>query len=174
MIIGIAGLARVGKDTLADYLARVHDFDKYSFARPIKQAVQVMFGLDDRHTDGELKEVTLSELGKSPRELMQTLGTDWARDMVHQDAWLISAQMRIKQEDTGHVVFSDVRFENEAAWIRGLGGVVIHMRRSFAMSVRAHVSEAGVALANGDFQFDNDGPLQALFARGDALVRSLG
>jgi hypothetical protein len=41
-------------------------------------------------------------------------------------------------------VVSDLRFENEAAFIRQRGGVVIHISRESATEVNPHVSEAGI------------------------------
>ena len=42
MIIGICGLIGSGKDTIADYLIRKHNFQKISFADKLKDSVSVM------------------------------------------------------------------------------------------------------------------------------------
>jgi dephospho-CoA kinase len=83
ILIGITGRARCGKDTAADYLSANIGFKKYSFAKPIKDAVKDMFGLTEDHVNGYLKEVVLPDICHSPRFLMQTLGTEWGRKIVN-------------------------------------------------------------------------------------------
>jgi len=43
MIIGICGLIGSGKDTIADYLVKEHNFIKLSFADKLKDCVAEMF-----------------------------------------------------------------------------------------------------------------------------------
>lgn len=151
-LIGLAGKARSGKDTVADMLA-ARGFERYAFAQPLKQGVRAMFGLTEAHTDGEWKEDVLPWLGRSPRYLMQTLGTEWGRQLVAEDVWLRLAQKRLDdmREDAvctfgrcRGLVISDVRFDNEAEWVRDQGGEVWHIARPEAQAVADHASEAGV------------------------------
>lgn len=54
----LAGRARSGKDTAANFLIEEGIVSRtYAFARPIKECVNALFGWDERHSDGELKEV---------------------------------------------------------------------------------------------------------------------
>lgn len=57
MIIGISAKARSGKGTLAQYLTTHSGLKEYSLSTPIKDVIDALFGWDDRHRDGELKEV---------------------------------------------------------------------------------------------------------------------
>lgn len=64
MILGIAGKARSGKDTAANMInsflrAYNREFEMYSFAKPLKDAVCEIFKWGDNHRDGALKEVQL-------------------------------------------------------------------------------------------------------------------
>lgn len=168
-LIGISALARCGKTTVANYLHERYGLDHYSFAGPLKQGLQVMLGLSDEHTEGELKELPLPQFGgKSPRQLMQTLGTEWGRSLVDNQIWLTCAQGRLQSATQG-LVIADVRFENEAQWIRDNGGVVVHIQRPGAATVSAHASEAGVAIAEGDVLVVNDGSLVDLLRCVDQL-----
>lgn len=45
MIIGFCGLKGAGKDTAADYLVKNYDFEKVSFAAPMKRAVAALFDI---------------------------------------------------------------------------------------------------------------------------------
>lgn len=60
MLIGIAGYAQSGKDTVCNIL-RHHGVvsKRYAFADPIKVTCNALFGWDDRHAYGELKETQL-------------------------------------------------------------------------------------------------------------------
>lgn len=60
MLIGISGYAQSGKDTLCNILIHHGIIDtRYAFADPIKDTVNAMFGWDERHAFGDLKETML-------------------------------------------------------------------------------------------------------------------
>ena len=144
-VIGIAGRARVGKDTVAETLLRIGAARyRYGFADPIRKMLKVGFGvcMDDPAWQA-VKEQPIEWLGRSPRELMQTLGTEWGREMVHRDVWLRLADRALLGAGDGMVI-SDVRFENEATWVREAAGLVIHVVRPSAEAVAPHASEAGI------------------------------
>jgi hypothetical protein len=176
ILIGLHGLARTGKDTAANYLAAHFDLIAYAFAYPLKVALMQMFNLSSAHLNGELKEAPLLGIGKSPRELMQLLGTEWGRQMVHPELWLLLARQHLDnmiELRDGHApgfVISDVRYENEAQWVRDLGGVVVHIQRPDAQAVASHSSESGVAVHDNDFVIHNDEDLAHLYKQLDRLM----
>jgi hypothetical protein len=169
-IIGIAGAARSGKDTLARMLIlEAGEGAHMSFAAPIREFIANLLNVPvEALQDGAYKERPLPELGGiSPRQMMQTLGTEWGRDLVDPDLWIKVAEWKLKalQESMfppAVVVFSDVRFENEADVIRRLGGVVVHLRRPGAKAVAAHVSEAGISQRATDWHISNHAGLDEL------------
>jgi hypothetical protein len=160
-IIGIAGPARSGKDTVAEFIIAAIGGYKYSFADPIR-AMLVPLGIDmnDPYWQAR-KEDIIPALGVSPRRMMQTLGTEWGRTLINGDLWLLMAQQRLINHGPGMVV-SDVRFENEAAWVRRHGGQIIHVIRPGLKGVEAHTSESGISLEPGDAQLFNTGTLEEL------------
>lgn len=165
-LIGLSGRARSGKDTVAAMLRGAFPVQTVAFADPIRDALRTMFGFTDEHFFGKLKEVEIDWLGKSPRQLMQTLGTEWGRGLVREDLWLLLAQRRVEEimGNNFHAVVTDVRFENEAAQIRSMGGEVWHIVRDGAGAVNAHTSEAGISFhPNKDVLIDNNGTLDDLF-----------
>lgn len=164
LLIGLTGKARSGKDTVASMLRKTHNTQSVAFASPLKEGLKTMFGLTEEHVNGSLKEVPLEWLGKSPRNLLQTLGTEWGRDCVHQDLWLLLAKRRIAMymKLGTPVVVTDVRFDNEAEMVRGLGGQVWHIYRKDAPGVAAHASEGGVTFAESDILVYNNGTLEEL------------
>jgi hypothetical protein len=102
---------------------------------------------------------------------MQLLGTEYGREMVHPDIWLILARRKIEAfMQYRSVVVSDVRFDNEAEMIRGMGGQIIHLVRPGISAVAAHVSESGVARHASDMEYRNTGEIADLYANMDWLV----
>lgn len=165
-LLALTGPAGSGKDSVADYLVKHRGFVKLSFAAKMKDGIKTMMGWDDKMiTDRELKETPISGLGKSPREMMQTIATDWGRDMVHPDIWLHAVGKEIdavfRHSDFGKpkgIVISDMRFNNEADWIRKRGGSVVHIRpeNSKTISASGHVSELGVTVVANDWNIVNN------------------
>jgi len=179
-IIGIAGPAQSGKDTIGKRLLVKHSFIRYAFADPIRHGLEAMFNL--LHSDfNENKEKEIDWIGKSPRELMQTLGTEWGRNLVADDIWLRLAEININamvdrnsyiHSLIGGVVITDVRFENEANWIRQQGGEIWHITRKDTRQVNQHTSEDGVIFQPNDDQIiDNNAGLNQLYEIVDQLMQ---
>lgn len=177
MIIGLSGPARSGKDTAGYYLADQYGFDTLALADPIKRGLAAMLDLTDDQLNGSGKEFVDPVLGYSPRQLCQMLGTDWGRVMVRDDLWILVASSRIEQRKRSPfflgLVVTDIRLENEAAWLRSIGGQVVHIRRTDREAVNPHVTEDGIEYREGDIQISNDGTLEDLYCRLDDIVGDL-
>jgi hypothetical protein len=160
MLIGITGKARSGKDTIAKHLATKHGFSHYWLSKPMKDALAVMLGWTSEHLYGDLKEVVDNTYGVSPRYALQTIGTEWGRELINQDLWLILAEQQIRRNP--NLVISDIRFDNEAQLIRRMGGIVLKITRVDADEVQDHQSEAGVSDHFIDMSVTNDGSIKEL------------
>lgn len=156
MIIGFCGLAGSGKSTAARHLESGHDFRVVPFAGPLK-AMARAFGLNHREMAGDLKEAPCDMLGgKTPRQFMQMLGTEFGRQMIGEDVWVNAWRRRVREAHLdaiadlcdeaarASIVADDVRFANEAAAIWGKGGIVVRIARPGAGSASGagHASEA--------------------------------
>lgn len=180
IIIGLCGAAGAGKDTVASILRDAHDFSVEAFASPLYAAVSAMTGIPvDRLKSREFKEAPIPWLGgASPRRLLQTLGTEWGRDMIADHIWITLAERRvaeIAEQGCRGVVFSDCRFPNEAASIRSMGGVVWEVRRDGATCLRSdaagHDSELGLPRSLIDGVIHNAAGIAALHAAVETLFR---
>ena len=163
-IIGIAGRARAGKSTAAELLLRMGAGKYlYGFADPLRAMLKAGLGIDLDNPYWQMrKEDPLPEFGgHSPRSLLQSLGTEWGRQMVDANLWLTLAGRALLQRGPGMIV-ADCRFDNEAVWIRAQGGVVLHLERGAAPKVRDHASEAGVQRLPGDLHLFNEASLDSL------------
>lgn len=137
-LIGIAGHKRTGKSTLAQGLSFALGLPEESFAAPLREFVARITGMTAPELDFN-KEVGLDWLdGITPRQMMQTVGTEWGRQMVHPDLWLRSLFARIPPQGA---IISDVRFPNEAEAILDRGGIVFRVNRSNLVTFDGHASE---------------------------------
>lgn len=169
-LIGLAGRKRSGKDTvgrLIDKLATTPtDVTPLSFAGPMRDGIAVMFGID--MSDAQERETPVL-LGVSRRHLMQTLGTEWGRQLIHPDLWLHVLEQRMvdvfSDEDHGDVplvIVTDVRMPNEAELIRRHGGQVWRVERPGLAATDTHVSEVPLPDQYVDLTVMNTGTLEDL------------
>jgi hypothetical protein len=191
-LIGLTGYAGSGKDTVREMLELV-GYHGFAFADAIREMIYALIvqnGIDDKYMNSrEFKEAVIPELGVSYRQMAQTLGTEWGR-ALNEDFWLrlagaymtraatqdsysrelCEAQGIPPANEASFFVISDVRFANEAAWVRERGGIIWRIERPQAVPVRAHASESEIYHIVPDAVIDNSGSMDAL---GSAVVRAL-
>ena len=162
-LLGVAGRARAGKDTFGRHLVKNHGFEHAYFAKGLKDMLGAIGFPEVEYQTTEEKEAVIPWLGRSYRYLAQTLGTEWGRDKVHPDLWLLIMEQHWNRVRAcgGSLVITDVRFENEAAWVRSQGGIVVHItsiRQQTGMSAeaQAHVSEKGVGFVQSSSTYAGD------------------
>lgn len=131
--------------------------------------MNAMFGWTmEQWDDREWKERVLPGICKSPRQLAQTIGTEWGRNLVNPDLWLLLARNEMyaaQRMGAGGIVFSDCRFENEARLILEMGGRVVHLSRPGIAAVSSHVSERMLPAHLLSGHIVNDGSLELLTQR---------
>jgi len=167
MLTGLTGKAGSGKTSVARILCEDYGYVESAFADNLKAAASCIFGLDLEHFyDGKLKEVVDPFWNMTPRAMLQKLGTDACRSIFGDDVWIRSAQKESSRVGAAFIVFSDVRFENEAQMIRNHGGLIVHVagRKESALSAESqgHVSEVGVEVSVDDYIFNNTGTFEQL------------
>lgn len=184
--IGITGKAQSGKDSVADALQKELDYSiRYAMADPIKAAMFGMFGLEtlsERTNLMQAKEDVIPWLGQSPRALMQSIGVQLREDLSS-DIWIkflskfcadfIELEEVFEDNNRDHplyVIIPDIRFNNEAEYIKSEGGIVIHVIKSDVPNIRQHVSEAGISSKYVDRVIENDGTLEDLNEKVKQLV----
>jgi hypothetical protein len=177
VIIGLCGAAGAGKNTVAGRLAQ-HGYRCAAFADPLYAAVSAITGLTvEELQDRSRKENALGWISCSPRRLLQTLGTDWGRNMIHEEIWVMATMQRIEASPEFDYCLTDVRFPNEAAAIKARGGVVWRVvRPGFGVldgETARHESERGVPSEYIDDEVVNGGGILALQAAVDAAIRRL-
>lgn len=177
-LFGLAGLARTGKDTIGNYMGGIHNFHSYAFADPIKKAAHEMFGIPLEYfydTSNIDREIIIPEWGYSPRQITQMLGTEGGRDLFRKDIWVKRGEIEWQNFCDGDpiqygMVFTDVRFENEAKMIRENGGIILHVFRDNASKINSHISEAGIKVGEEDKTIYNNGTIQQLCDIIDSII----
>jgi hypothetical protein len=139
MIIGICGLIGSGKGTVADILVD-QGFKKVSFADKLKDGVSTIFGWDRAMLEGDTDEsrkwreqpddfwTNETKMEVTPRLVLQLFGTDCMRNGFDDGVW-VSLLKKTILDNPGNYVVPDVRFENEIAMLRDIGGEVWEVQR---------------------------------------------
>jgi hypothetical protein len=169
-IIGFTGVAGCGKNTAAAQFREIYpSYQERAFADPIKEMLRKGVGLDNQQLNGVLKEEIIPEFGVSPRTMMQTLGTEWGRHMMGGNFWLTCMKRRI--HPTENVVITDVRFQNEAEYVRE-NGLLVHIMGRGGIE-GGHASEAGVEPHDGDYYIYNDGTYEDLYMKIELMLKEI-
>lgn len=164
MLIGIHGPLNGGKDTVANIIQLLmpQKFGRYAFAKPLKEALQVMLGFSSLQLEDRiLKEEVDPFWGFTPRKAMQLLGTEFGREMLRKDIWIKRAELEVANNASlgRGTIITDVRFENEAEWIRSRDDAVLIVIQAPDV-VRdhryTHASESGISSAPTDIILVND------------------
>jgi hypothetical protein len=166
-VIGLCGYAGAGKDAAAWGLTQ-RGWTKVAFADPVRQSLLNLNPTVINPVNGmplRLSEA-LSEYGwdkiklwPQVRTLLQRIGTEAGRNIHGQDCWVNIARRKIDGL-SGDVVVTDVRFLNEVAMIRELGGQIIRITRPGVGPVNAHISET--LPFEPDAEIINDGTVMEL------------
>lgn len=149
-VIGLTGGRNVGKDTFADILECKSITARYSFARPLYEMLETLLGdkipmktLPNGRVTYD-KDAIIEPYGCNLRHFLCTLGTDWGRKMIDDNIWVFKAEEWFNQladkEQLEYVIFTDVRYDNEAFLVADkLGGKIVKVScQEAAMCSWAH------------------------------------
>lgn len=152
MIIGLVGNEHVGKDTAANYLMKHYNFRKYSLADPIKEISHIIFGWNQSHLNGKLKDHIDPNYGISPREFFKWFGTDVFQFALHEKFPNLKIEKRniwsncMKQfieiySNNSNIIIPDIRFKHEAQELIKAGGYLIYINRDSEYSDNYEINE---------------------------------
>ena len=173
MIIGLSGVARSGKDTVADHLIKNYGFTKVSFADPIRESLlrlnpTISVAGHYMSLATAVRLIGWEELktqSEDIRELMQRMGTEVGREMFYEDIWVDAALNKITSDMK--VVIADVRYPNEADAIQKSGGSLWRIERPGIGPANEHPSESALDLYKFRIRLANDGTLEDLWKKVD-------
>jgi len=180
-LIGLVGYAGSGKSTIAEQLWLTHNYTRYSLAARIKSmlCMGLGIGLSDVYDTQKKDEPCEALCGQTPRYAMQTLGTEWGRQLIHPDIWIRTLLNQITRDrllNVTYAVIDDVRFLNEANAIKAAGGVlwkVIGCHTDIGTKAQLHLSEQELKKIPVDDTIFNDGSLAYLQVQVDTLIGAI-
>jgi len=210
-LIGISGKIGNGKDLLFDVINYIitedywtsfehymHEsrkvdevYENKKFAGILKDITCKLIGCNvSQLEDREFKEAELGEEwnGLTPRKILQLLGTEAGRQIIHPNIWVNALFADYRSDDNW--IITDVRFPNESKAIKDRGGIMIRVNRlteeekNSAYKARAgrpnnaiglifkdeHASETALDDYDGfDYVIENDGTVQDLIDKVKSL-----
>lgn len=200
MVIGIAGKIGSGKDLAGIYLQHIlglvhtHTVEEWEneipafrdeiseweirkFADPVKDTICILLNctreqIEDRDfKNKELpKEWWIGDYRPTLRNLLQKLGTDAGRNIIHPDIWITSVFNHYTDDDNW--IITDVRFRNEVEKIEEVGGIVIKVETD-TPSTETHISERDLDWWQFDYIIKNDSDKEELYKKLFNLVNEI-
>lgn len=170
MIIAFGHRRRVGKDVATNALVgmlaeRGIPAERVSFADGLKEVCTDIFGWAGLHGPQyyeefpQEKEEALPDLGLSPRDIWIEVGSR-LRDL-HEDVWLDMA-LNQPRGRKAVIIISDLRYPNEVAKVKAVGGVVVKVTRGVA-AVSKDVADCALdTFDEWDLILDNNGTIDYL------------
>jgi dephospho-CoA kinase len=150
MDIGFIGFAGAGKDTAALALTK-RNWVRVAFADRLKD-LAINFGWNGQKDD-------------RGRKLLQDLGM--AARAYNEQFWINSAAAKIRQMESWwkvkpKCVWTDIRFENEAEFVRNRGGIIIRIVKQNSNQSDFHESELNQLDIVADYLVVNSGTIEEL------------
>ena len=145
MLIGIVGLERTGKDTVANYLVKNHKFLKYNLAQPIKEIGKIMFNWDINEMETNKKDEIDTNTGIVPRDFYKWFGTQICQFEIYNQFPELKDKIperhmwshimknyvleKRNKNKNANIIIPDIRFLHEMSVLKELGGHLIYLDR---------------------------------------------
>lgn len=196
MIIGLAGKAFAGKDTVGRHLVEEYGFERRAFADKLKEAAAALLDIPlwevNKHKVDSSVHVAVGYQNEpeqkfegqpskmwSPivepitfRHFLQRIGTEMGREVFGYNFW-VDMCLPDDHYEIRNIVVTDVRFPNEVERIHDLEGKIIRIDRPNQASAGIHVSE-DIERLDVDMIMQNDGTLEKLYKATDEIMEVWG
>lgn len=107
------------------------------------------------------KDFTVKSEILTPRLILQLLGTEGGRDVIHPNIWVNATLGNVSDSDK--IIITDCRFPNEVVGIKKRKGIVVRVVRPSKISISKHPSEISLNdFEDWDYVIINDGTLEDL------------
>lgn len=161
-LVGLVGRARAGKDTVAGLLG----LPIVKLAQPVKDAIRVLYGWTDNHTEGHLKDLRDARFDVTPREAMVHL-TDAMKKL---NGPKFFSHRFLENWDGKSAIITDVRYQEDLDMLRKYGAVFVRIERQGCSN---HAHELPIDTLKVDYVIKNNGTISDLAEELTSLKREL-
>ena len=176
--IGVCGRKSSGKSEIVQF---IHEYfinvKTLSFSEPIKQMCKFGYGLTDEQL-GSGKDVEDQRWERTPRDMM--ISTSRTMTFMDDDHWVNLMTNTISDIETSgltHICISDIRFHNEADFIKTIGGCIINIRtvkdENPEFVLDDDITERYPDEIEADYYIVNNGNLENLKFQCDLILRKI-
>lgn len=170
LVIGLNGVARAGKDTVAGILRDLYGYQIASFSDILNKSLIALNPWVIESSEGWLRYAdTIDLLGYEKakeipevRRLLQAMGTEVGRNLLGENIWV---EAMFKNLPPGLVTITNVRFPNEYEAVKARGGVVWRVDRPGFKPANNHISDTALDAYSFDARIYNDGTVHDLADR---------
>lgn len=194
-LIGIGGCMQSGKDTIAKIIMELRKDKPWKilrFADAVKDIVCILLNC----TRNDLEDINFKnkELGKewdnniiknnsytasikmTPRKLLQLIGTECGRNIIHPDIWVNCLKKKYYQfRNQYNIIIPDLRFDNEANFVKENNGKIIIVERENIInseSIKSHSSENSLTIDQNYSIIKNNGTISDLTIQIEKILTS--
>lgn len=177
-IIGLNGVARAGKDTVATVLQDLYGYKIFSFSETLNDALYTLDRESGPNAGFYVKKETpddvrwvryadlVDEVGYEQakefpgvRAALQVMGTEVGRNLLGENVWVDALFHKIGDE---RAVITNVRFPNEYTKVKSRRGVVWRVQRPGFEPALGHISDTALDTHTFDEVIENDGTIEDL------------
>ena len=151
LLIALCGPKTVGKTTTADRIADGRAAKILSFASPLKNFAATIFSPEFMN---EKKELADPRTGISYRDFAVHTGDTWRA--LNEDIFIdilnaARQDLNVRYCGLGAVVIDDLRYENEAQYVKDQGGIIIQLQRGGIQYSMSHATERPIDVEFVDY-----------------------
>ena len=192
-IVAITGPKRSGKDTVANYLKSMFDYEPLAFAEPIKDILCLTFGisrevLDDFKNSKDLHKILgveyygpfaedsdeYVEFTTDMRQILQRFGTDAMQKHFGTDVWCKKLLQDALAWDLDTICVSDLRFLEEYEYLKEhCEKLTIIRLHKEGLEEDVHSSEQEYKQIPSDYDISNNGTLQELYNKLNKIMAEI-
>jgi hypothetical protein len=177
-IIGLLARSRSGKDTVGDYIIAKYcehglnpkqSVVKRRLAQPIKDAVCALYGFTHDQLESDDKDKINPSIGISPRMAMVYITKNTMEQMGHDFfSCRLFNDIDSMAIDVDTIIIPDVRYKHDIHEIQKRGGILIKLERQDGPK---YEWENVIDDMSGNYTISNNGSLQELYAKVDAIFQ---
>jgi len=163
MLIALSGKKHSGKDTAGLFFTQ-NGYMRLAFADALKDICKILYDLSEEQLNGNDKEKIDLRYNKTPRELLQFIGT-LLRQNIGKNVWSDIIKNKLFDTKGQKIVITDLRYPDELEIIKSFGGIIINIFRPNLEENEFNKHESEQQKLSYDYQIINDSSISDLHSK---------